>query len=114
MVRTKADGGFRKVIAARAPRKNFTAPPTSPGSSNGSPGNKYGGGNSVCPRPTPTWQKGIGEFFASPTKASNKENRVPDGSISGKSGAGSSKASRYSEAGPSSSKGDCSLEDSDD
>ncbi|KAJ8321228.1 hypothetical protein KUTeg_001222, partial [Tegillarca granosa] len=36
---------------------------------------KYAGGNPVCPRPTPEWQKGIGSFFQSPNKG--KENSEP-------------------------------------
>lgn len=39
--------------------------------------NKYAGGNSVCPRPTPTWQKGIGDFFGGPPRKPEKENQRP-------------------------------------
>ncbi|XP_012999166.1 PCNA-associated factor isoform X4 [Cavia porcellus] len=57
MVRTKADsvpGTYRKAE------------------------NKYSGGNPVCVRPTPKWQKGIGEFFRLSPKDSEKENRIPE------------------------------------
>uniref|UniRef100_UPI00148684CF PCNA-associated factor n=1 Tax=Arvicanthis niloticus TaxID=61156 RepID=UPI00148684CF len=39
--------------------------------------NKYAGGNPVCVRPTPKWQKGIGEFFRLSPKDSKKENQIP-------------------------------------
>lgn len=58
--------------------------------------NKYAGGNSVCPRPTPTWQKGIGDFFGGPPRKPEKENQRPqeaeDDEEAG--GSGMSKASR--------------------
>lgn len=58
--------------------------------------NKYAGGNPVCPRPTPTWQKGIGDFFGGPPRKPEKENQWPqeveDGEEAG--GSGMSKASR--------------------
>lgn len=58
--------------------------------------NKYAGGNPVCPRPTPTWQKGIGDFFGGPPRKPEKENQMPqeveDGEEAG--GSGVSKASR--------------------
>lgn len=84
MVRTRADtlpGTYRKVVAARAPRKvlgsstsasNFTS------SSSRKAEHKYSGGNPVCVRPTPKWQKGIGEFFRLSPKDSDKENRIPE------------------------------------
>ncbi|XP_077988639.1 PCNA-associated factor-like [Glandiceps talaboti] len=82
MVRTKADGSSRKAVAAKAPRKALTssAPSTSftsPGKSGGKA--KYAGGNSVCPRPTPSWQKGINSFvIVSPSrKNKDKENEEP-------------------------------------
>ncbi|XP_025087701.1 PCNA-associated factor-like isoform X2 [Pomacea canaliculata] len=81
MVRTKADScpASRKVVAARAPRKCLGASSSSSSvSSNGaSPsGKKYAGGNPVCPRPTPDWQKGIDSFFTK--KPADKENEEPD------------------------------------
>lgn len=58
--------------------------------------NKYAGGNPVCPRPTPTWQKGIGDFFGGPPRKPEKENQRPreveDDEEAG--GSGMSKASR--------------------
>ena len=43
---------------------------------------KYAGGNPVCARPTPTWQKGIGDFFGGPGRKPDpeepeKENELP-------------------------------------
>lgn len=41
-------------------------------------GNKYGGGNVVCPRPVPDWQKGISNFFPKSPMGKGKENHEPD------------------------------------
>lgn len=57
---------------------------------------KYAGGNPVCQRPTPDWQKGINSFFQSPQKG-DKENQSPSDSESG--GTGSSQGSSSSDAG---------------
>lgn len=70
MVRTKGDGGAARTVASKAPRKNLggggssaaaraisAAACASPG------GNKYGGGNSYNPQPTPDWQKPLTSFF---------------------------------------------------
>ena len=46
---------------------------------------KYAGGNSVCPRPTPEWQKGISKFLLTSPKSDSadgasekeKENEQP-------------------------------------
>lgn len=56
--------------------------------------NKYAGGNPVCPRPTPKWQKGIGDFFGGPSRKPEKENVHPvsDGEEAG--GSGMSRAPR--------------------
>uniref|UniRef100_A0A8C6WJ43 PCNA-associated factor n=1 Tax=Neogobius melanostomus TaxID=47308 RepID=A0A8C6WJ43_9GOBI len=105
MVRTKADsvpGAYRKAVAASAPRKSLGASSSnaSSSSSNGSATpakGKYAGGNPVCPRPTPTWQKGIGDFFGGPPRIPEKENLQPsveDEEEAG--GSGTSKASRKS------------------
>ncbi|XP_044139170.1 PCNA-associated factor [Bufo gargarizans] len=107
MVRTKADsagpstGSYRKAVAARAPRKSFGA--TSSSSSNvTSPSGKksegkYAGGNPVCVRPTPKWQKGIGDFFGSPsTSLPEKENRIPSDDEEEAGGSGIGKAPRKS------------------
>ncbi|XP_039195468.1 PCNA-associated factor [Crotalus tigris] len=81
MVRTKANSGgtagaYRKVVAARAPRKvlgsgqaSVSLSPTSRKAES-----KYAGGNPVCVRPTPAWQKGIGEFFRQTPSRLEKEN----------------------------------------
>ncbi|XP_063053827.1 PCNA-associated factor [Engraulis encrasicolus] len=84
MVRTKADGvpgTYRKAVAASAPRKSLGAS-SSANASCSSPTSaaaksKYAGGNPVCPRPTPTWQKGIGDFFGGPSRKPEKENELP-------------------------------------
>ncbi|XP_023140441.1 PCNA-associated factor [Amphiprion ocellaris] len=105
MVRTKADNvpaSYRKAVAASAPRKSLgssSANSSSSCSGSATPAkNKYAGGNPVCPRPTPTWQKGIGDFFGGPPRKPEKENRKPqeveDDEEAG--GSGMSKASRKS------------------
>ncbi|XP_026220605.1 PCNA-associated factor [Anabas testudineus] len=105
MVRTKADNvpaSYRKAVAASAPRKSLgssSANASSSSSQSSTPAkNKYAGGNPVCPRPTPTWQKGIGDFFGGPPRKPEKENQNPsvveDEEEAG--GSGISKASRKS------------------
>ncbi|EAW77680.1 PCLAF isoform 6 [Pan troglodytes] len=95
MVRTKADsvpGTYRKVVAARAPRKvlgSSTSATNSTSVSSRKAENKYAGGNPVCVRPTPKWQKGIGEFFRLSPKDSEKENQIPE--EAGSSGLGKAK-----------------------
>uniref|UniRef100_A0A8P0P6W7 PCNA-associated factor n=4 Tax=Canis lupus familiaris TaxID=9615 RepID=A0A8P0P6W7_CANLF len=95
MVRTKADsvpGTYRKVVASRAPRKvlgSSTSATNSTPLSSRKVENKYAGGNPVCVRPTPKWQKGIGEFFRLSPKDSEKENRIPE--EAGSSGLGKAK-----------------------
>ncbi|XP_029909948.1 PCNA-associated factor [Myripristis murdjan] len=83
MVRTKADSvpaTYRKAVAASAPRKSLgsSSSNSAPSSQASTPAkNKYAGGNPVCPRPTPTWQKGIGDFFGGPGRKPEKENQAP-------------------------------------
>ncbi|KAM4677601.1 PCNA-associated factor [Discoglossus pictus] len=102
MVRTKADavassGSYRKAVAARAPRKAFGSSPSASNSATSPPSKKsdgkYAGGNPVCVRPTPTWQKGIGDFFGAPSASlPEKENCVPsDDEEAGGSGVGKGK-----------------------
>ncbi|XP_074455819.1 PCNA-associated factor [Larus michahellis] len=87
MARTKACGGAgRKVLVARAPRKVLGCSSLNAGPS---PAAKKGegrrvGGNPVCPRPVPAWQKGIGAFLRLP----QKENREPGGEAAESSGLG--------------------------
>ncbi|NXV98276.1 PAF15 factor, partial [Calonectris borealis] len=98
------------VLAARAPRKvlgssSLNAGP-SPAAKRGESGARPGlrslpawpaagltaalpagvgrrvGGNPVCVRPVPAWQRGIGEFLQLP----QKENRAPGGEAAGSSG----------------------------
>ncbi|XP_066130236.1 PCNA-associated factor [Saccopteryx bilineata] len=95
MVRTKADsvpGTYRKVVASRAPRKVLGSSASATNSmspSSRKAENKYARGNPVCVRPTPKWQKGIGEFFRQSSKDSEKENWIPE--EAGSSGLGKGK-----------------------
>ncbi|XP_033634349.1 PCNA-associated factor-like [Asterias rubens] len=110
MVRTKADNCSRKAVAAKAPRKNLGA--SSSGVMMGSNSmkspagkkSKYAGGNSVCPRPTPEWQKEITNFLIkSPRSASKqKENEDPDNEEEDET-AGCSREERIKDAAGSSS-----------
>ncbi|XP_072726466.1 PCNA-associated factor isoform X1 [Ciconia boyciana] len=88
MVRTKADcgGAYRKVLAARAPRKVLGSSSLNAGPSPAAKRGEgcRGGGNPVCMRPVPTWQRGIGEFLQLP----RKENRAPGAETAGSSGLG--------------------------
>ncbi|XP_048204163.1 PCNA-associated factor-like isoform X1 [Perognathus longimembris pacificus] len=83
MVRTKADSApstYRKVVTSQAPRKvlgSSTSAINTPSPSSRKAENKYAGGNPVCVRPTPKWQKGVGEFFRLSPKGSEKENQIP-------------------------------------
>ncbi|KAM3870063.1 PCNA-associated factor [Diretmus argenteus] len=104
MVRTKADsvpGAYRKAVAATAPRKSLRSSSANspPSSQTGTPAKgKYAGGNPVCPRPTPNWQKGIGDFFGGPGRKLEKENQLPhvvdDDEEAGGSGVSHSRKSR--------------------
>ncbi|XP_075713947.1 PCNA-associated factor [Rhinoderma darwinii] len=107
MVRTKADsagsstGSYRKAVAARAPRKSFGATSSSSNHVTSPSGKKsegkYAGGNPVFNRPTPKWQKSIGDFFGSPsTSHPEKENRVPSDDENEAGGSGVGKAPRKS------------------
>ncbi|XP_071398286.1 PCNA-associated factor [Centroberyx affinis] len=102
MVRTKADSvpaTYRKAVAAAAPRKSLGASSAnSPSSSQATTPakGKYAGGNPVCPRPTPTWQKGIGDFFGGPGRKPEKENQQPLMDDEEAGGSGMSKTSRKS------------------
>ncbi|XP_076813753.1 uncharacterized protein LOC143460209 [Clavelina lepadiformis] len=73
MVRTKASvNSSVRVAAAKAPRKNVAGTSRSSIDALSPVGkkDKSVGGNPVCPRPTPDWQKSIGSFF---TIVSTKE-----------------------------------------
>ncbi|CAM4609239.1 unnamed protein product [Lepidochelys olivacea] len=80
----------RHVVAARAPRKALGSSSANAGPSPPAKKveNKYAGGNPVCVRPTPTWQKGIGEFFRQSSRHAEKENQMPDDEEAGSSGIG--------------------------
>ncbi|XP_051978466.1 PCNA-associated factor-like [Xyrauchen texanus] len=105
MVRTKADSvpaTYRKAVAASAPRKSFGASGSVNAHNSGGAQsdtlakNKYAGGNPVCPRPTPVWQKGIGDFFGGPSRNPEKENLHPASDDEEAGGSGVSKAPRKS------------------
>lgn len=67
MVRTRSDfSGVR--VSTKAPRKQSSTSSSTPGKSSKK---NEGGGNPVCPRETPAWQKEITSFF--PTKQSSDE-----------------------------------------
>nr|XP_037291755.1 PCNA-associated factor-like [Rhipicephalus microplus] len=91
MVRTKADGASR-AVGAKSFRKSLSSPggassSSSPGSRK-TKGDKYGGGNSYCPRPTPSWQKEISKFLV---KANTPDTAsTSDASDSGACGSSSS------------------------
>ncbi|XP_043981829.1 PCNA-associated factor [Gambusia affinis] len=111
MVRTKADSvpaSYRKAVAASAPRKSLgsslanASSSSYGGHSSTLAKNKYAGGNPVCPRPTPIWQKGIGDFFGGPPRKLEKENQKPTESDEEEAGgSGVSKASRKARPLPS-------------
>ncbi|KAG5839606.1 PCNA-associated factor [Anguilla rostrata] len=100
MVRTKADSvpaTYRKAVAATAPRKSLGASSSANASCSqaSTPAkSKYAGGNPVCPRPTPTWQKGIGDFFGGPSRKPEKENQLPVSDDEEAGGSGVSKGPR--------------------
>ena len=97
MVRTTADsvpGTYRKVVASQAPRKalgSSTSATNSMSPSSRKAENKYVVGNPVCVRPTPKWQKGIGEFFRLSPKDCEKEDWIPEEAGSSGLGKGKSK-----------------------
>uniref|UniRef100_A0A131XQY9 PCNA-associated factor n=1 Tax=Hyalomma excavatum TaxID=257692 RepID=A0A131XQY9_9ACAR len=78
MVRTKADGASR-AVGAKSFRKSLSSPGGASSSSSAGPrktkGDKYGGGNSYCPRPTPSWQKEISGFLVKASTSSEDENQ---------------------------------------
>ncbi|XP_037306981.2 PCNA-associated factor [Pungitius pungitius] len=105
MVRTKADSvpaSYRKAVAAAAPRKSLGSSSANSASSASSSHpstpakGKYAGGNPVCPRPTPTWQKGIGDFFGGPPRKPEKENQRPQEDEDEEEAGGSGMTSRKS------------------
>jgi len=110
MVRTKADSSGRKAVAAKAPRKVLGssggggAGPSAVGSPAGKV-SKYAGGNVVCPRPTPEWQKGIGSFLTkTPKSPKDKENADPEPEDEIEAGGSSAAAGSATDEGCGSSK----------
>nr|CAB3258526.1 PCNA-associated factor-like [Phallusia mammillata] len=90
MVRTKANTASAsvRVAAEKAPRKNFSSGRSS--SDFSSPSGKKEkhsvGGNPVCARPTPTWQKPIASFFTAtlkqqPEKPEQEKNETPKDTV---------------------------------
>ncbi|XP_057642625.1 PCNA-associated factor-like [Chionomys nivalis] len=84
MVQTKANyvpGAYRKVVASRAPRKvlgSSTFVTSSSSCSSRKVKISMQEGIQFCVRPTPKWQKGIGEFFRLSPKDPEKDNQVPE------------------------------------
>jgi len=82
MVRTRADNGMRKAIGAKVSNpKSLGGGGSGGGSSSqgqsprgGKAVSKYAGGNTVCDRPTPEWQKGIGGFLVKKPASSADDN----------------------------------------
>ncbi|XP_046862711.1 PCNA-associated factor-like [Xenia sp. Carnegie-2017] len=72
MVRTKADSSGRKVIGAKAPRKQLANPSSTPASKD-----RYGAGNPVRWTPTPSWQKGIASFFSKCSTPEGENSKIP-------------------------------------
>lgn len=73
-------GAYRKALASQAPRKVLSSSTfvTNSSSSSRKADNKHAGRKPICVRPTPKWQKGIGEFFRLSPKDSKKENHIPE------------------------------------
>uniref|UniRef100_A0A8D0EK59 PCNA-associated factor n=1 Tax=Strix occidentalis caurina TaxID=311401 RepID=A0A8D0EK59_STROC len=84
MVRTKAGGGGCRKGAGRAGLRGRWGWGAAPwGRRSPLREARRGGGNPVCVRPVPAWQRGIGEFLRLP-----QENRAPGGEAAGSSGLG--------------------------
>ncbi|XP_026760449.1 PCNA-associated factor-like [Galleria mellonella] len=89
MARTKASVGAKVAIGKSSKARCSVAPPTNSGGSTGSSersSRSYSGGNPVCPRETPKWQKPITNFFI--TKDTNgkvTEQEEDDGVTAGSS-----------------------------
>ncbi|XP_055789767.1 PCNA-associated factor-like isoform X1 [Salvelinus fontinalis] len=98
--RFKFDTNLQIAVAASAPRKSLGASSSANALSSSQAGtpakSKFAGGNPVCPRPTPTWQKGIGDFFGGPSRKPDKENHLPQSDDEEAGVSGVSKSSRNS------------------
>merc|ERR1711909_181450 len=83
---TKGDGGAARTVASKAPRKNLggggssaAARAISAAGAGASPGgNKYSGGNSYNPQPTPDWQKPLTSFFKRDPNAPPPKKKIED------------------------------------
>ncbi|XP_062468022.1 PCNA-associated factor [Pezoporus occidentalis] len=86
MGRTRAErgGGYRKVLAARPPRKVLGSSSLSLTAALPAGKGRCVVGNPVCVRPVPPWQRGIGEFL----QQLQKENRAPNGEVAGSNSQG--------------------------
>ncbi|CAG4974623.1 unnamed protein product [Colias eurytheme] len=82
MARTKASVGAKVSAGKSSKARCSVAPPTSSSSSSGGEksSRNYSGGNPVCPRETPKWQKPITNFFIT-----NQTKPCDDGEIAGSS-----------------------------
>ncbi|CAH0731218.1 unnamed protein product, partial [Brenthis ino] len=75
MARTKASVGAKVSSGKSSKARCSVAPPSSSAGPSGSDksSKNYSGGNPVCPRETPKWQKPITNFFINNTKADEDE-----------------------------------------
>ncbi|XP_045509178.1 uncharacterized protein LOC123704751 [Colias croceus] len=82
MARTKASVGAKVSAGKSSKARCSVAPPSSSSSSSGGEksSRNYSGGNPVCPRETPKWQKPITNFFIT-----NQTKPCDDGEIAGSS-----------------------------
>ncbi|XP_038220431.1 PCNA-associated factor-like [Zerene cesonia] len=83
MARTKASVGAKVSAGKSSKARCSVAPPTSSSSSSGGEksSRSYSGGNPVCPRETPKWQKPITNFFIT----NQGQKPCEDGEIAGSS-----------------------------
>eukprot|EP00794_Sanderia_malayensis_P019504 gene19504-21432_t len=113
MVRTRADCSVRRAVVAKAPRKQvgnsaarIASTSTSGGGSSAHKGGYSGGGGGnplrICP--TPSWQKGIAEFYP---KVSKKEKPTENSQSSAVEACSSAASS--SSASDNAINGDCDM-----
>jgi hypothetical protein len=87
MVRTKDSASGTRAVAAKAPRKSLgggsaaraaASSAISAATSSSRAANKYGGGNTYNPQPTPEWQKPLTSFFTRDPNVPVKEKKTDD------------------------------------
>ncbi|XP_023940779.1 uncharacterized protein LOC112047772 isoform X2 [Bicyclus anynana] len=95
MARTRASVAAKVVLNGKSSKRSCSAAPassrpTASGSSGEKSSRSYSGGNSVCPRETPKWQKPITNFFIQ----NRTEVRADDAEDTAKAGSSKSKLKR--------------------